>query len=190
MLYPTELRARTDVVIGKCRALCKHQQRAGANGWESQPFRNSGYGSRTQCWPIATARLARTRWLAPALGNLPGRGADLAFAQTLCSHWRERFDWRAAEARINEEPQVIEQLEGLAIHAVHRRSPRNDATPLMLLHGWPSSFAEFLPVCGALAEPDGDAPAFHVVAPSLPGYGFSQTAPAFRRNGLRCSSAA
>jgi pimeloyl-ACP methyl ester carboxylesterase len=118
-------------------------------------------------------RLVATRWLDPGLGNLPDRGADLAFVQAICTYWRERFDWRKAEARINAEPQVIETIDGLAVHAIHRRSSRADAIPLILLHGWPSSFIEFLPVCAPLAEPPPGDPAFHVVVPSLPGYGFS-----------------
>jgi microsomal epoxide hydrolase len=119
-------------------------------------------------------RLEATRWIDPEAGDLPGRGANLRFVLGLVDHWRHRFDWRIAEARINAEPQVLESIDGLALHAIHRRSSSTDALPLILLHGWPSSFAEFLPVCGPLAEPPPGEPAFHVIAPSLPGYAFSQ----------------
>ncbi len=123
------------------------------------------------------ARLAATRWIAdPCVGD-PAWGASLPFARTLCEHWLNRFDWRALEARINRQPQVLAEVDGLLIHAIHRRSSRADAVPLLLIHGWPSSFLEFLDICDALAEPQGNGPAFHVIVPSLPGYGFSSTRP-------------
>lgn len=124
----------------------------------------------------AARRLAATRWLASDAAA-PGSGASLAFVRGLCEHWLHRFDWRALEGRINLQPNFIAEIDGLAIHTIHRHSSRADAVPLLLIHGWPSSFLEFLDVCDALAEPDGDAPAFHVVVPSLPGYGFSTTRP-------------
>ncbi|MCW1429948.1 epoxide hydrolase family protein [Novosphingobium sp. JCM 18896] len=121
-------------------------------------------------------RLAATRWLDDPTGGAPGYGAELAFVRALCAHWAEHFDWRAVEARLNAQPQVIAEIDGIAIHAIHRRSSRPDAVPLLLLHGWPSSVLEFLDLCEPLAEPAADdAPAFHVIAPSLPGYGWSTT---------------
>jgi microsomal epoxide hydrolase len=122
-------------------------------------------------------RLAATRWLADPTHGAPGYGVPLALVQALCAHWQERFDWRALEAQINAQPQLIAEIDGIALHAIHRRSSRADAVPLLLLHGWPSSFLEFLDICTPLAEPEGNAPAFHVVVPSLPGYGFSTTRP-------------
>jgi len=121
-------------------------------------------------------RLAATRWLDDRPAP-PASGATLGFARSLCDHWRHRFDWRALEDRINRHDNVIVDIEGLEIHALVQRSSRADAVPLLLVHGWPSSFLEFLDVCQALAEPEGEGPAFHVVAPSLPGYGFSTTRP-------------
>jgi microsomal epoxide hydrolase len=119
-------------------------------------------------------RLASTRWLDD--GDVqPGSGASVAFVRQLRDHWLHHFDWRALEARINREPNFIVDIDGLDIHFVHRRSSRADAIPLLLIHGWPSSFLEFIDLCDALAKPQGDAPAFHVVIPSLPGYGFSTT---------------
>ena len=124
-------------------------------------------------------RLRDTRWP----GEVPGSGwlygMDLGFAQDLVRYWAEDFDWRAIEALLNGFPQFRTSLtawngEALDIHVIHRRSPRADARPLMLQHGWPSSVYDFHKVIDALAEPDDpSAPAFHVVAPSLPGYGWS-----------------
>lgn len=104
-------------------------------------------------------------------------GVPLPFVERLCAHWEKDFDWRALEARINRQPQVTTQIDGLTMHAIVRPSSRADAIPLMLLHGWPSSFLEFLDIVDTLAEPEAGEPAFHVVVPSLPGYGFSTTRP-------------
>ncbi len=123
------------------------------------------------------ARLAATRWIADPTAGAPGYGARLPFVRELCAHWAERFDWRAVEARLNAQPQVRAEIDGITLHAVHRRSVRDDAVPLLLIHGWPSSVLEFLDLCTPLAEPEGEAPAFHVVIPSLPGHGFSTTRP-------------
>ena len=122
----------------------------------------------------AARRLAATRWLE----NVAATSADpptLAFAQSLAEHWPTRFDWRALEARINAQPNVLVTVDGLKLHAIHRRSSRADARPLILIHGWPTSVLEFLEVIDALAEPGATEPAFHVVVPSLPGYGWSET---------------
>jgi pimeloyl-ACP methyl ester carboxylesterase len=122
-------------------------------------------------------RLAATRWIADPTGGAPGYGASLAFVRHLCEYWHRAFDWRALEMRINAEPQLIADIDGLGIHAVHRRSSHIGAVPLLLLHGWPSSFLEFLDLCVPLAEPANGIRPFHVVIPSLPGYGFSSTRP-------------
>lgn len=126
-------------------------------------------------------RLRGTRWLDEGSGGgLAGWrdfGAPLPFVRGLCARWQDGFDWRGVEARINRQPQVVVGIDGLDIHTIHRRSSRPDAMPLLLIHGWPSSFLEFVDICDALAEPEGDVPAFHVVVPSLPGYGFSTTRP-------------
>ena len=105
------------------------------------------------------------------------QGTDLAYLRELVAYWADGFDWRAAEARINEWPQVTTRVDGQRIHLIHARSPEPDATPLLLVHGWPGSIVEFLDVLGPLTDPrahGGDpGQAFHVVAPSLPGYTFS-----------------
>ncbi|MEZ5736380.1 MAG: epoxide hydrolase [Novosphingobium sp.] len=122
-------------------------------------------------------RLVATRWIGDVAGDAPGYGASLSFTRGLADYWLHGFDWRALEARINAQPQILTEIDGLQIHAIHRPSSRPNAIPLLMIHGWPSSFLEFLDVCEALAEPKGDAPAFHVVVPSLPGHGFSSTRP-------------
>lgn len=122
-------------------------------------------------------RIEATRWIEDAAQGAPGYGTPLSMVQDLCRHWLERFDWRALEERINRVPQVLADIDGLQIHAVHCRSSRPDAIPLLLIHGWPSSFLEFIDLCEMLAEPGDEGPAFHLVIPSLPGYGYSTTRP-------------
>jgi pimeloyl-ACP methyl ester carboxylesterase len=122
-------------------------------------------------------RLARTRWL----DELPGvgwtRGVPLSYLEELAAYWADGFDWRAQEARLNQFPQFTTTIDGQTIHFAHVRSPEPDALPLLVTHGYPSSIAEFLEIIGPLTDPrahGGDpADAFHVVAPSLPGFGFS-----------------
>jgi pimeloyl-ACP methyl ester carboxylesterase len=122
-------------------------------------------------------RLADTRWPDELAGLGWSRGVPLGFLKTVAEHWRESYDWRAAEARLNRFPQFTTDIDGQTIHFLHVRSPEPDALPLVLTHGYPSSVAEFLNIIGPLADPRGrggdPADAFHVVAPSLPGYGFS-----------------
>jgi microsomal epoxide hydrolase len=122
-------------------------------------------------------RLRRTRWPNALEGTGWDTGTDLVYLQELVAHWVDRFDWRAQEARLNAFPQVATTVDGQRVHMVHARSPEPDATPLLLVHGWPGSIVEFLDVLGPLTDPaahGGDpADAFHVVAPSLPGYTFS-----------------
>jgi pimeloyl-ACP methyl ester carboxylesterase len=122
-------------------------------------------------------RLARTRWPDQIPGRAWGYGTDLETLQDLCAYWHDEFDWRAAEARLNEWPQFETDIDDIHIHFVHARSPEADALPLVITHGWPGSVAEFLKILGPLTDPaahGGDAgDAFHVVAPSMPGYGFS-----------------
>ncbi|SEB32128.1 TIGR03086 family protein [Amycolatopsis tolypomycina] len=92
----------------------------------------------------------------------------------LAEYWLEKFDWRAFEARLNAYPQFVTEIDGENIHFLHVRSSRPDATPLVLTHGWPGSIVEYLDVIGPLTEPaSADEPAFHLVIPSLPGFGFS-----------------
>ncbi len=122
-------------------------------------------------------RLARTR----LPGQVPGTGAERGVPERrvreLVEHWAAGYDWRVHEARLNEHPQFVTDIDGQRVHFLHVRSPEPDATPLLLTHGWPGSVAEFLDVIGPLTDPrahGGDpADAFHLVVPSLPGFGFS-----------------
>ena len=122
-------------------------------------------------------RLRRTRWPEAETVDDWSQGIPLSYTQDLCRHWAEDYDWRATEARLNALPQFRTEIDGLGIHFIHVRSPHPDAVPLILSHGWPGSVIEFLKVIGPLTDPTahgGDAAdAFHVVVPSLPGYGFS-----------------
>lgn len=102
------------------------------------------------------------------------QGVPLADLVDLVNYWQTDYDWRSFEARLNQIGQFRTVIDGLGIHLLHRRSPRIDATPLVLTHGWPGSVAEFIDVIDELADPaDANVPAFHVVAPSLPGFGYS-----------------
>ena len=102
-------------------------------------------------------------------------GANRDYMQRLRTHWLEVFDWPAAVARLNRHPQLrVAVGDGLQLHAIHKRSSRADARPLLIAHGWPGSVLEFDAIVERLAEPeDASYPAFHVVAPSLPGYAWS-----------------
>jgi pimeloyl-ACP methyl ester carboxylesterase len=122
-------------------------------------------------------RLRRTRWPDELPGLGWSRGVPLGYLQQLAAYWRDVYDWRAHEAALNQCPQFTTTIDGANIHFLHVRSPQPDALPLILTHGWPGSVAEFLEVIGPLSDPaahGGDpADAFHLVIPSLPGYGLS-----------------
>ncbi|MFG2063959.1 epoxide hydrolase family protein [Micromonospora sp. NPDC048871] len=122
-------------------------------------------------------RLAAVRWPAELPGVGWERGVPLDYLRDLVDHWRHRFDWRAAERWLNEFPQFTTEIDGANVHFVHVRSAVPDATAVILTHGWPGSFVEFLDLIGPLTDPaahGGDpADACHVVIPSIPGYGFS-----------------
>jgi len=122
-------------------------------------------------------RLAATRWPDQIPGSGWDYGCDRDWLQALATYWADSYDWRVAEAELNSLDHVVTEIDGQCIHAIHQRSPHEDALPLVLSHGWPGSVVEFLDVIGPLTDPTahgGDAAdAFHVVAPSLPGYGWS-----------------
>jgi epoxide hydrolase len=120
-------------------------------------------------------RLQRTRWP----DQLPGQewvyGTERSELQAVCAYWADGYDWRAAEAELNRYPQFLTEIDGERVHLYHVRSSREDALPLLLTHGWPGSVVEFLHLIEPLTEPDDPAePAFHLVVPSLPGFGFSR----------------
>ncbi|ADI09910.1 Microsomal epoxide hydrolase [Streptomyces bingchenggensis BCW-1] len=122
-------------------------------------------------------RLANTRWPSRLPGEGWRRGVPLAHLKELADYWQGGYDWRRHEARLNEFPQFMTEIDGQDIHFLHVRSPEPDALPLILNHGWPNSFIEFTDLIGRLTDPrahGGDpSHAFHVVVPSPPGYGFS-----------------
>jgi pimeloyl-ACP methyl ester carboxylesterase len=122
-------------------------------------------------------RLRRTRWPEAETVDDWSQGVPLAIVKDLCRYWADEYDWTARQARINQFPQYRTTIDGLGIHFIHVPSPHAGALPLVLTHGWPGSVAEFFEVIGPLTDPEahgGDASdAFHVVCPSLPGYGWS-----------------
>jgi microsomal epoxide hydrolase len=125
-------------------------------------------------------RLERTRFLDDFPGDADWtHGVSGTYLRELCEYWRTTFDWRAQERILNSFDQFETRVDGQPVHFIHSRSGRPDALPLLLVHGWPGSIFEFVDVIGPLSAPQdhgGDeADAFHVVAPSIPGYGFSGT---------------
>ena len=122
-------------------------------------------------------RIEATRWPSMELVDDRSQGVQLATMEALARFWRTEYDWRACEAKLNALPQFITQIDGVDIHFIHVRSPHEDAVPLIMTHGWPGSVVELLETVGPLTDPTahgGDAEdSFHLVLPSLPGYGFS-----------------
>ncbi len=139
-----------------------------------------------QAFPITLAqhtlddlreRLARTRWPDEVEGAGWDHGTNVAYLKELVDYWQYTFDWRAQEAKLNAFPQFRADIDGVPIHFVHERAKRPGAIPLILTNGWPSTFIELLPLVPLLTDPQAhgiDGPAFDVVIPSLPGYGFSE----------------
>lgn len=122
-------------------------------------------------------RLAATRWPDEMPGVGWTRGVPLGYLKELAEYWRTQYDWRAAEAQLNQYPQFLTSIDGVQVHFLHVRSPELNAMPMIMTHGWPSSVVEFLDVIGPLTNPvaHGGSPedAFHVVIPSMPGHAFS-----------------
>lgn len=127
-------------------------------------------------------RLRRTRWPEPSTVGGWQQGVPLDYARELCAYWTDRYDWRRCEAELNALPQFRTVLDGggddgVEVHLIHARSGHDDALPLLLTHGWPGSMVEFLGIVPALIDPPDPRDAFHVVVPSLPGFGFSAKPP-------------
>jgi pimeloyl-ACP methyl ester carboxylesterase len=122
-------------------------------------------------------RIEATRWPSSELVDDRSQGVQLATTQALARYWATEHDWRACEARLNALPQFMTEIDGVDIHFIHVKSPHENALPLIMTHGWPGSVIELLETIGPLTDPTahgGDAEdAFHLVLPSLPGYGFS-----------------
>jgi pimeloyl-ACP methyl ester carboxylesterase len=122
-------------------------------------------------------RLAATRWPSKELVDDRSQGVQLATMGELCRYWAGDYDLRRVETRLNALPQFVTEIDGVDIHVVHVRSPHEDALPLIMTHGWPGSIVEMLDSIGPLTDPTAHGgraeDAFHLVLPSLPGYGFS-----------------
>ena len=122
-------------------------------------------------------RLTQARWPEAETVDDWSQGVPLASIKALCNHWLHHYDWREFETRLNRYPQFLTEIDGLDIHFLHIRSTHAEAMPMILTHGWPGSFAEFLNVIDPLVNPTAhggsESDAFHLVIPSLPGYGFS-----------------
>ena len=122
-------------------------------------------------------RIAAARWPSRELVPDRSQGVQLATLQALARYWTTEYDWRKCEARLNALPQFTTEIDGVEIHFIHVRSRHESALPLIMTHGWPGSVVELLETVGPLTDPTahgGSAEdAFHLVLPSLPGYGFS-----------------
>lgn len=123
-------------------------------------------------------RLKATRWPEKEPVADWTQGVPLSYVREVCAYWADEYNWRAREALLNAHPQFLTKLQGLDVHFMHVQSPHADALPLLLTHGWPGSIVEFQKVVAPLTRPEehggSAADAFHLVCPSLPGYGFSQ----------------
>jgi hypothetical protein len=122
-------------------------------------------------------RVATTRWPEKETVTDQSQGVPLAMIQELARYWAAEYDWRTCEKALNALPQFITEIDGLDIHFIHVRSQHDDALPLIINHGWPGSIIEQLKIIDRLTDPTAHggsaADAFHVVVPSMPGYGFS-----------------
>ncbi|MEW2472411.1 epoxide hydrolase family protein [Micromonospora gifhornensis] len=122
-------------------------------------------------------RIAATRWPEKETVDDQSQGVPLATIQALARYWENEYDWRKVEARLNDLPQFLTEIDGLDIHFIHVRSRHEDALPLIVTHGWPGSVIEQLKIIGPLTDPTAygasESDAFHLVIPSLPGHGFS-----------------
>src|SRR5262249_37150870 len=122
-------------------------------------------------------RIAASRWPDRETVADDSQGVPLATMQDLAHHWATDYDWRKCEARLNALPQFTTEIDGLDIHFIHVRSKHDNALPLVVTHGWPGSVIEQLKIVAPLTDPTAHgasaADAFHLVIPSLPGYGFS-----------------
>ncbi|MFG2163784.1 epoxide hydrolase family protein [Micromonospora chersina] len=145
-----------------------------SNGNDIRPFR---LDTPDEALADLRRRIEATRWPSRELVDDRSQGVQLATVQELARYWTDGYDWRACEAKLNALPQFTTSIDGVEIHFIHVRSKHEDALPLIMTHGWPGSVVELLGAVGPLTDPTahGGTPedAFHLVLPSLPGYGFS-----------------
>jgi hypothetical protein len=165
--FSTRVEAMTNVMTGVA-------QRTGSANTDIRPFHVS--------FPAAQLtdlrrRVKATKWPERETVSDDSQGVQLATTQALAAYWATKYDWRKAEARLNSFPNFITEIDGLDIHFIHAKSKHANALPLIITHGWPGSVIEQLKVIEPLTNPTAHggtaADAFHVVVPSLPGYGFS-----------------
>jgi pimeloyl-ACP methyl ester carboxylesterase len=155
------------------------EEHIGAQPSEAQPDpRITPFAIRVAPAVVADlrARIRNTRWPPPAPGAPWQQGTDLDYLRPLLEYWADEFDWDAQERALNSVRHFHADMDGTRIHFVHARARHGEGIPLILTHGWPSTFAELLPLVPLLTDPAAhgvDGPAFDVVIPSLPGYGFS-----------------
>ncbi|MEU4097569.1 epoxide hydrolase, partial [Streptomyces sp. NPDC026673] len=123
------------------------------------------------------ARIVATRWPERETVADQSQGTQLATVRKLAEYWASEYDWRKVEAKLNSYPQFITEIDGLDIHFIHVRSKHEDALPVIVTHGWPGSVVEQLKIIEPLTDPTAHggkaSDAFHVIIPSMPGYGFS-----------------
>jgi pimeloyl-ACP methyl ester carboxylesterase len=147
-----------------------------SNDTEIRPFR---LDTPDEAIADLRRRIAATRWPARELVTDRSQGVQLETVQELARYWTSEYDWRGAEAKLNALPQFTTTIDGVEIHFIHVRSPHENTLPMIMTHGWPGSVVELLGTVGPLTDPTahgGQAEdAFHLVLPSLPGYGFSAT---------------
>ncbi|MGV9807692.1 epoxide hydrolase family protein [Micromonospora chersina] len=145
-----------------------------SNGNDIRPFR---LDTPDEALADLRRRIEATRWPSRELVDDRSQGVQLATVQELARYWTTGYDWRACEARLNALPQFTTYIDGVEIHFIHVRSQHEDALPLIMTHGWPGSVVELLGAIGPLTDPTAHGgtaeDAFHLVLPSLPGYGFS-----------------
>jgi pimeloyl-ACP methyl ester carboxylesterase len=118
-------------------------------------------------------RLAHARWPGETIDEGWKKGVPTGYLKNLVGYWQNTFDWRKQEALLNQHPQYITEIDGQNIHFLHIKSEDQNAIPLILIHGWPGSFADFIKVIEPLTDPQQGSIAFHLVIPSIPGFGFS-----------------
>jgi len=167
----TSFVARSETATGGARAA---QARTDGGGDAIRPFR---VHFPDEALADLKRRIAATRWPSNELVKDRSQGVQLATLRELARYWSTEYDWRKAEARLNSYPQFVTKIDGVDIHFIHVKSRHANAMPLIMTHGWPGSVIELLETIGPLTDPTrygGTADdAFHVVLPSLPGYGFS-----------------
>ena len=118
-------------------------------------------------------RIAATRWPSKELVDDRSQGVQLATLKALADYWASEYDFGRVAERLNALPQFVTEIDGIDVHFIHVRSEHEDALPLIMTHGWPGSVIELLETIEPLTAPDNAEDAFHLVLPSVPGYGFS-----------------